>query len=65
MNDAGGYGRFEGSGQQDVADYWLSKLYSALYLRKLHEKYLNSTQRAILLLFVLKFEVGLNQNEIV
>lgn len=31
MNDAGGYGRFEGKGLQDVAEYRLSEVYSAFY----------------------------------
>lgn len=44
MNDTAGYGRFAGSGLQDVEDYRLSKPYSALYLNKLYEElYLNST----------------------
>lgn len=29
MNDAGGYGRFEGKSLQDVAEYRLSEVYSA------------------------------------
>lgn len=35
MNDAGGYRRFQGEAAiHAVADYWLSKLYSAPYIKK-------------------------------
>lgn len=57
MNDAGEYGRLAGRSLQDVADYWLGKLYLVLYLSKHYEElYLNCTLENMLHCFVLLWD---------